>query len=215
MKNDANDDASNNSEIFPPPEVERPEEAPVEPEPIPETKVRPSFWSRTLHWLLVVLVIFSLGALLVTLLFYIPLRREMSQREAELRATNQEISRLEEQVRSLSALETENEDLQAQMQRANLHIALLSARADVMTARLALAQDDPTRARVALNQTPETLNSLENLLEPDQQKAANDMQARLELALSGIEENTFAAQSDLNVLATNLLELEHAYFARP
>ncbi len=38
------------------------------------------------------------------------------------------------------------------------------------------------------------------------------MQSRLALALSGVEDDPFAAQSDLEVLANNLVKLENTYF---
>jgi hypothetical protein len=96
-----------------------------------------------------------------------------------------------------------------------LHIAILSARADVVTAQLALAKKDPAKARVALNRTPKTLETMLSQLPADQKKVVTDMQARLKLAISEIENNQYAADSDLDVLGTSLLEMENAYFTKP
>lgn len=215
MKSVPSDDNQDSSQVFPAPEAGRPAEDSIEVTPPQETKRRVSFWRRSLRWLLGILVVFSLGALFVAWLFYIPLQEQMSRREAELQAANQRVSELEARVNNLSTLETENQAQQGQLRRTNLHITLLSARADVLSAQLSLAKNDPTRARVALNKTPQTLENLADLLEPNQQKIAGDMQARLELALKEMDGNTYAAQSDLDVLATSLLEIENAFFARP
>jgi hypothetical protein len=53
------------------------------------------------------------------------------------------------------------------------------------------------------------------MMEPDQRKIADDMQERLELALDEMEDNPYAAESDLDVLARGLLELENALFTEP
>jgi hypothetical protein len=41
------------------------------------------------------------------------------------------------------------------------------------------------------------------------------MQNRLTLALGELDNNKFAAQSDLNVLLTSLVQMENSFFANP
>jgi DNA repair ATPase RecN len=168
-----------------------------------------------LVWLLVLLIAFSLGALLVLYTLYLPERQGLEAMQADLVQANQKVAELESQVSSLSGLDSKNKDLEGALQEANLHVNLLKARADVATALQALAKNDPTRARVALSKTGQTLDAMKGLLDPGQQKTVDDMQSRLKLALGEIGTKAFAAESDLNVLSTSLMELENAYFAAP
>ena len=92
---------------------------------------------------------------------------------------------------------------------------ILSARTDVAQARLALAQGDPTKARIALSKTGDTLESLEGMLEADQRKVVVDMQNQLNSIRAEIDENPSAGEADLAVLATWLLEMENAFFVTP
>jgi len=181
---------------------------------------------RFLRWALAFFIVFSLGALLVIVTVFVPSQRRVQQSveryeqlegisAADLDQANQRIAELERQVDSLSAFEARNQELQTELDQARLHVVILSARSDVAQARLALAKQDPTKARVVLSNTGDTLKSLETLLKPDQRKVVTDLQNRLGLILDEIEENAYAAESDLDVLATSLLELEDAYFGAP
>ena len=68
---------------------------------------------------------------------------------------------------------------------------------------------------MALSQTPDTLTKLKGLIDQNQQKIVTDMQDRLTLAVKELDSNTYAAQSDLDVLATSLVDLENTYFTNP
>ena len=185
-----------------------------EPPLQPEKSDRP-FFRRALRWLLVMLLVFGLGGLLVLYTLYLPAQREIGATKADLQKANQQIDELEARVASLSALETKNQELQEELDDAVLQVNILRARADVSSALLALAKNDPAKARVALSQTNGSIEAIGGLLDPGQQKVVTDMQARLKLAAGEIGDNTFAAESDLNVLATSLLELENSYFTSP
>ena len=170
---------------------------------------------RLLRWLLGILIIMGLGALLVIYTLYLPTRQKLVQSQEQVEQAGQRVTELEGEVGSLSTFEEQSQDLQVGLDKSRLHVAILSARADVVAAQLALALNNHAKARLALSKTPETLKKLESMLEPGKKKLAADMQARLELAMKGIGENAYAANSDLDVLATGLLELENAYFAKP
>ena len=205
-----------------------PDDEPIEEGVIsePESEGK-SFWARALRWLLILVVIFGLGALLIMFLLYIPARDQAiqanrqvrlikEQAKADLERADQIISELEETIGSLYTVEAQNEALQDELDIANIHIVILSARSDVATAQLILVKgEDISKARVTLSQTSETLEILGDMLEPDQRKIASDMQERLELALDELEDNPYAAESDLDVLARGLLELESALFTEP
>lgn len=179
-------------------------------EPLKPVKRKPSLGQRLLRWALGLLVIFSLGALVVFLWLYLPLQRQAEQRQVELQSAQQRIQELETQVADMSGLQTANEGLQTDLQQMEAHIALLTARADIATARTALLKEDPAKARLTLSKTGESLAKIEGGLPANQQPVVADLQSRLELAISEIGENDFAAESDLDVLEKGLLELETA-----
>ena len=126
-----------------------------------------------------------------------------------------QIGLLESQIESLQPLATENEQLLAVQDEFELHISILDARVDVANALLALATDDSARARVALERTGETLAKISSLLPDDQREIVSSMDQRLELALDGMEDASYVAQSDLDVLTKLLLELEDSLFGTP
>lgn len=193
----------------------------TEPPPPDESRLRRFVW-RAARWVLGLLVVFMLGFLTAIYGLYRPalnerqsVERQLSNSQAEtaslqseLDATQGQIGDLQARIEELSSLETRNQELE-------LHVNILSARSDVISARLALANDDPSRSRAALARTGETLNTLQDLLAADQSDLVTDMQDRLELVLSEIDEDTFAADSDLGVLERSLLELENDYFTQP
>jgi hypothetical protein len=205
-----------------------PDDEPIEEEILtaPESEGK-SFWARSLRWLLILAVIFGLGALLIMFILYIPARDQAilanqqimeieAQAQADLENADQKIAELEETIESLSVLEAQNVELQDELDMANLHVVILSARTDVATAQLTLAKgEDVSKTRITLSRTSETLEILGDLLEPDQRKIVSDMQERLELVLDEVDDNPYAAESDLDVLARDLLELESALFTGP
>jgi cytoskeletal protein RodZ len=203
-------------------EDEKQNDKPVSPAPvIPKAQERPTesrlnrFLVRALRWLVGILIVMGLGALLVIFTLYRPMQLRLGESQVQGEQADQRIADLESQIESLSTFEAQNKDLKAELDKSELHIAILSARADVATAQLALTKNDDAKARLALSKTPETLKKLGNLLDADKKKVATDMQARLDLAVKGIGVNAYAAASDLDVLATALIELENAYFAKP
>lgn len=209
----------------PPSEPIRPEQALPTPAPAPATppasakvprpeKRPPSLWIRLLRGLLGVLILIGLGAILILFTLYMPLRQDFTKAQMKIdELTNQATTDLEaanQEIDRLSSLETQNEDLQSQLDQANLHRAILQVQIDVASARLALTSQEPDKARLALTKTPDHLQSLEKLLPQSQRKVTADLQARLKLVLGEIDENAYAASSDLSVMAASLLELENA-----
>jgi TolA-binding protein len=223
------------------PKIEIPEIQPSEPEQklgepgketreaeemeIPQEEVEeieemgPSRGRRFLRWVLGILILMGIGFLAAILLFYVPmrdqannLRVELNQSEQRIEALNQTIDQREQRIQDLQSLETRNQELEAELQQTNLHIAILQARNDVAAARLALNEDTVAQARIALSKTSDTLDSIASLLPANQRDVVTSMQQRLDLALSGIENDQYAASSDLDVLATNLTELENTLF---
>ena len=167
-----------------------------------------------LRWFLGLLIVFGLGAVTVLFALYIPNRQTVASLEAQLQDANVEIDELEDQVASLMILETKNQSLQEELAQANMHILLLRTLSNVNSARIALVDDDKATARAYLAKA-DTLKDLAVLMGPEQRDEINAMLNRLELALSELDKDSFAAQSDLEVLATNLMELKNTFFGEP
>jgi len=189
--------------------------------PKPTNRLRGLFWN-VMRWGLGILIVVGVGVLLAIFTLYRPVKDQLSVANDELRQANsqiaelnQQITELNRQIDSLKSLEEKNKALETTADLAALHAAILSARTDVSQAQLALAKNETARARVALSKTGDTLDKIENQLPAGQGEVVADMRARLELALDELEENTYAAESDLDVLATSLLELENAIFSKP
>ena len=189
-------------------ELEKPQEAK------PESRLN-RFVLRAVRWLIGILIIAGLGAMAVVFTLYVPLQQRLTQTQSDLEQASSRVTELESEVERLATFEEKNKALQGEMDKTELHVAVLSARADVAAAQLALEQDDAPKARLALSKTGATIEKLEGLLKSGEKALAADMQSRLELALEGIGANDFAAASDLSVLANSLIELENAYFAVP
>ncbi len=201
-------------------------ELPVEPQPakeVPAPAVSPKpsesklrrFFLKALRWVVGFLIVFMLGVLAMEFVFYRPLTLQLDQVGSERDQAQQNVKTLQGQIDSLTPLSEQNKTLQDQLSKSQLHVTILSAEANVNAAQVSLLNDKPAEARLVLNKTTATLKTLQGMLPPDQQKVATDMQNRLTLVLGELDSNKFAAQSDLNVLETSLVQLENILFTNP
>ena len=204
-------------------ESTEPIEEAIPKEPVVESKTR-LFFRKVIRWAAGVLILFGLGLLTGIFFLYRPATQEaedsMRAVAVNLADSNQEIadlqdriSGLETQIAGLQPLETENEALLANQDGFKLHIAILNARLDVTAARLALSAEESALALVTLDKTVDNLEQIGAYLQPEQSDIVAAMVQRLDLVLTEIENDPYAAQSDLDVLATNLLQLEDALFS--
>ncbi len=193
--------------------------------PKEESKIR-RFFRALLRWTLGLLIVFGIGFLTAVYLLYRPevqntrdlqgqLQNEKQMAGEQVTELEGQIDGLEAQIADLEPLATKNEELLAVQGEFELHIAILDARLDVSNAIMALATDDPARARVSLDQTGEALSKVSSLLPEDQRDIVTSLEQRLELVLSEMEDDPYAAQSDLDVLEKRLLEMEDALFGAP
>jgi chromosome segregation ATPase len=126
-----------------------------------------------------------------------------------------QVASLQDEVDTLKPFENENRELQATLAEANLHVRVLTALKDVQAAQLDLADEDIDAARLSLTRTETRLEEIKELLPSDQQGVVDGMIQRLNLVLDGIDGDAFAAQSDLEVLANSLIQLENTLFVAP
>jgi hypothetical protein len=191
------------------------EAAPLTP-PIKKSESRlRRFFRLALRWLIAFLIVFFLGVLAMEFVFLRPLGQKLDQITSQRDQAQQTVKTLQGQLDSLAPLLDQNKALQDQLSKSQLHVTILSAEANVNSAQISLLNSKTPDARLVLNKTATTLKTLEGMLPADQQKVVTDMENRLTLALSELDNNKFAAQSDLTVLATSLLQLENTLFASP
>lgn len=179
------------------------------PEPdTPETKDESRtgrFLKRVFRWAVLLLIIFMLGVVALEIVQVRPLRAErdsLDQSLVEAGAIQQE---LQAEIDRLEGVEEENQVLAASLNQAEARLVLLNVLVDVTRAQLALAQDDPVRVAAALRGTGEKLGSLRDLLGPTE---LDGLRERLVLVLSEVDDDPFAAERDLEILANTLLEIE-------
>lgn len=180
-------------------------------EPKPESKIR-IFFRKLLRWTLAILIVFGIGYAVAVFTLYIPETKQHASTEQALTAIQGQVADLEAQVSALESTASDTDAKLVAQTELELQMALLSARVDVANARLALAENDTASAQLSLAKTDTTLKWMQNLLPVEQQNVIAAMTQRLDLVLSEIADNPYAAQSDLDVLATNLLQLQDAVF---
>lgn len=202
-------------------EIEAPEVEPVvmegepvelleEAEPVkPPSKLR-RFMSRALRWVTGFMVVFACGVAVTWVVQVRPGLEQIGSLRAELESAQNQIDSLEGEVESLHPLEGENSSLRNEITTTKQRMDLLSVLVDVTTAQLAIAQEDPIAAKAALAGTDDRLIALDvELIGAD---TVEGLRNRLALVLEEVDDNAFAAQRDLQILASNLLSLERSLF---
>jgi hypothetical protein len=190
------------------------EQIPAPPEAGPPPRSR-LFLRRALRWAAGLLIVFALGALAATWFLYRPQTQELAAARAAQQQSQARIAELEGQVDRLQPLGETNETLQAQLEQAEARTQLLATLVEVNRARLALANENLPEAQEGLSGAGQGLTELARLVGPGEREQVAAMQSRLELVRGEIEQDAFAAQSDLGVIAANLEQLEETLFQAP
>jgi len=188
--------------------------APLSPEleePKPESKAR-VFFRKLFRLTLGFLIIFGIGFAVAAYTIYKPAVAEQNRTVGELEDAQAQITDLGAQISTLQSAAVESDAKLAVQSNFELHVAVLNARVDVANASLMIVEDNAAGALLALEKTDETLTRIKSLMPVEQGEVVTSMQQRLELVLTEIAENPYAAGSDLNVLSTDLLGLEDATF---
>jgi hypothetical protein len=172
----------------------------ISPEVRPETRLHKSMRSA-LHWVLVVLIAFGLGALLIAIVFFFPARQKLDKANTDLVQANATI--------------TGNVALQKDLDSAMLHVYVLKALSDVRGASLAVAVDDYAGARLSLIQASDALNALSGQLGTDQKDVLTAMQQSVSQVLTEVKTDLKSAQPELDQLTKNLVQLENNLYPNP
>jgi hypothetical protein len=194
---------------------------------------------KFIRWTFGLLIVFGLGFLTAIFTFYSQKVDELDQSgkildsaqstitglESEINAQQNEIDRLGVQIQNLeteisnleteiSNLETKNQELEDQLveeqSKYYLQITLLKTRSDVISAQVAIYQENPAQARLLLDSASQNLTTVGSLLPEDLKDVVSPLQNRLELAMGEIEDDPETAIADLAILAGDLLKIENA-----
>ena len=177
----------------------------------PETRLQKSVRVAR-PWMLVALVAFGLGALLIAVALYFPNRQMLNTANADLEDASATITG---QTDRITALQTDKETLQADLDAATLHMYVLKALSGVRGASLAVAADDYAGARLSLIGASEALDTLSGLLGTDQKDVLSAMQKSAAQALTEIQTDLTSAPPELDLLTKNMAQLEKNLFPNP
>lgn len=189
-----------------------PAESPPEKKEL--SKVR-KIWRRVLIWLVVLAIFFAGGFFLDTYLRYSPTQDQVAALKVDLEDKTAEITSLQQEIDRLNQFEEQNASLLDQIDRLEVHLNLLSGRAAVAEASLAVEQDRISDARLALDTLGKSLDSLKGSLNADQAEVVDSMRQRYELVLNELGNEGYSVLTDLDLLANRLIALENNLFAKP
>ena len=192
--------------------AESPEVTPDEKKELGRARL---IFRRILIWLVVIALAFAGGFFVDAVLRYQPEKAKVADLTEEITSAQTEITTLEEEIDRLSVFEEHNVSLTEEIADITIHITILSARAAVADATLALEQSRIAEAKLALDKVGSTLEALKTMLNDDQVEVVVNMLQRHQLILIELEDDSFSAQTDLGVLASKLNALENTLFASP
>jgi polyhydroxyalkanoate synthesis regulator phasin len=177
----------------------------MEMQPEKEPSKAGLFAKRLLRRAVLWLGIFALGIVATWLVQVRPRAMEATDLKSEVQQLQDQVSDLEASLDELKGVEAERNELE-------LHLSLLDILVDVSAAQLAINDGNFDTAQAALTDTDTKLSDLAGVLEQDYQETIDGMQSRLALALEEINQDAFAAESDLEVLRNSILALERSLF---
>ena len=179
--------------------------------PGPESKKGTSkiggFFRALLIWLGVIAVAFLAGVGTYHFVRYVPLNKSLGEAQTALDEANSELVILRADKQKSDATISA---LQGELQTANAHVEILQLLADANEARLAILSEDVEGAKIALENSTETLNGILPTLSKIDADLAQSMSQRLGLILSELDRDSKAAQVDLELLTKDLLAAEEA-----
>ncbi|MCX8062688.1 MAG: hypothetical protein N3D16_08900 [Anaerolineales bacterium] len=162
------------------------------------------FLRQLVRWTLGILILIGIGFVAALLLFYMPMRREAAAKAADLNTAQARIEELESELAAKAQMEKLYQDALERLKRAEFQNNLLNLQMEIASARIYLYEDKKELAGTAMQNAQTILKALQTMATPAQRTALSEMEARLTLAISGLEKDTYAAQSDLDVLARSL-----------
>jgi len=181
------------------------------------------FFRKGLIWLVVIVIAFSVGMAADHFLRYKPLSDTHDETRAELDQARQDLSDMQSEIDNLNRLnqkageniaelETENIELQDEIETTITHLRLFQVLVDVSNARVALFRENVVEAKATLVNTQQRLEELLPRIAEFDPALAEDMPQRLNLIISGLDRDTETALIDLELITSDLLDIEEVVF---
>jgi len=189
-------------------------ESTEKPEKEKPSKAR-MIWRKFLLWMVVIAVAFAGGFFFDTAFRYQPQVELVKVLKGDVSDANDQIVSLEADIDRLNKFEEDNIKLNEQIQGITTHITLLSAKAAVADASLAIEQDRDADAKLALDKVGSTLDTLKGMLNADQVEVVENMIQRHNLIMIELAGDGYTVQTDLELLSSKLNTLEATLFASP
>ena len=169
------------------------------------------FLRKLSMWIIGIVGVFALGVGVAYVFLVRDLQTENDDLQSQVEALHAGQAAIEESIRAECDAEMEN--IQAEVDEANLHVQLVNALVDVSSARVALGQDDLVGIRAALAGTDESLASLQEGLGVDGTAAVKGLRDQLADLLDTLEQDALSLDQELERLTSNLLALERSLFS--
>ena len=189
-------------------------ESPAIPEKEKPSKAR-MIWRKFLLWMVVIAVAFAGGFFFDTAFRYQPQVELVKVLKGDVSDANDQILSLEAEIDRLNEFEEDNIKLTEQVHGITTHITLLSAKAAVADAALAVEQDRQADAKLALDKVGSTLDTLKGMLNADQVEVVENMIQRYNLIMIELAGDGYTVQTDLELISSKLNTLEATLFASP
>ena len=189
-------------------------ESPEKPKKDKPSRAR-MVWRKILVWLVVIAIAFAGGFFFDTTFRYQPQKELVKVLKGDISDASDQIRSLEAEIDRLGEFEEDNIQLTEQVMEITTHITLISARAAVADASLAVEQDRQADAKLALDKVGSTLDDLKGMLNSDQAEVVENMIQRHNLIMIELAGDGFTVQTDLELLSSKLNTLEATLFASP
>ena len=171
------------------------------------------------RWVAIVLVLFAAGLLVGYFALVKPAQTEILNLKTDLRNSQSKLANsegsLDSKTRAFNDASLRIEDISQELQNATQHIALLKLVNKVQSGRVELANNVQAEARKKLLEARVALLDFAPALQVYEKDLDKTLLARLDLALSEMEQDPKTAAADLNILSTYLLDLEGRLFPVP
>ncbi len=169
------------------------------------------FLRKLVMWVVGLIGVFALGVGTAYVVMVRDLQAERDDLQNQVDALQAEQATIEDSIRA--ECDAEMEDVQAEVDEANLHVQLVNALVDVSSARVAFGQDDLVGIRAALAGTDERLANLQEGLGADGTAAVQAIRDQLAGLLESLGQDSLSLDQDLERFASNLLALERSLFS--
>ncbi len=155
---------------------------------------------------------FALGMLVTYLVIFQPIQAQLQSTQAALATTQQQLDTSQTALAAaqtdVEQLNTQTTSLQQSVDTAKTRVHLLLLTKNVKDAQLALLNKNGAAAQKALDAAKQELTTIQPALQKVNANVAEGIKLRLDLASSELTRDPKTAQSDLDILNTNLTLLD-------